>query len=115
MPVLATIGALFSVAYSFRLICAHIPWPGARRLPPNPHDPGFGLWAAPAFLAALVVLIGVMPMTIVGWLVDTSTSAVTGEAIEAKISHWHGFVPALWMSMIAVGGGLILLGLHAPV
>jgi multicomponent K+:H+ antiporter subunit A len=29
-----------------------------------------------------------------------------------KITHWHGLVPAFWMSIFAVGGGLILLGLY---
>ena len=36
MGVLATIGALFSVAYSFRFLAAWLPRPGARRLPAHP-------------------------------------------------------------------------------
>jgi multicomponent K+:H+ antiporter subunit A len=37
---------------------------------------------------------------------------VIGAEAEVYITHWHGFVPALWLSMIAVGGGLVLLGVH---
>jgi multicomponent K+:H+ antiporter subunit A len=112
MPVLATIGAMFSVAYSFRLIAHTFLGPVRDDYPAKPHDPGFGLWAAPAFLAALVIAIGIMPMTTVGGLVQVTASAVIGGQAEVYITHWHGFVPALWMSIIAVGAGFVLLGLH---
>ena len=115
MPVLATIGALFSVAYSFRFIAHGFLGPVRDDYPHHPHDPPFGLWAAPAFLAVLVVIIGFMPMTSAAWLVDAAASAVTGEPVQSYIKHWHGLEsPALWMSAAAVAGGLILLGLHRP-
>jgi multicomponent K+:H+ antiporter subunit A len=113
MGVLATVGALFSVAYSFRFIAHAFLGPVRNDYPHTPHDPGFGLWAAPALLAGLVVVIGVFPMLTAAWLVDAAASAVTGQPITAKITHWHGlYAPALWMSLAAVGGGLMLLGLH---
>ncbi|HMO06773.1 MAG TPA: monovalent cation/H+ antiporter subunit A [Paracoccaceae bacterium] len=114
LAALATIGAMFSVAYSFRLIAHVFLGPERHDYPHHPHDPGFGMWAAPAFLAVLVVLIGVMPMTMVGDLVSVVAGAVTGEAVPVKIYHWHGFVPALFLSIFAVGAGLVILGLHAP-
>ncbi|WP_189381141.1 monovalent cation/H+ antiporter subunit A [Gemmobacter nanjingensis] len=114
IPALAVIGALFSVAYSFRLIAHTFLGPVRDDYPHKPHDPGFGMWAAPALLAVLVVLIGLMPMTFAGWLVDAAAGAVTGEGVNAHIKHWHGLQsPALWMSLAAIGGGLMLLGLHA--
>jgi multicomponent K+:H+ antiporter subunit A len=59
----------------------------------------------------LVVVIGLFPMATAAWLVDVAASAVTGEAVQAKITHWHGLeAAALWMSLAAVGGGLMLLG-----
>ncbi|MDO9524082.1 MAG: proton-conducting transporter membrane subunit, partial [Gemmobacter sp.] len=114
LPALATIGAMFSVAYSFRLIGHVFLGPVRDDYPHRPHDPGFGLWAAPAFLAVLVVLIGVAPMMMVGDLVAVVAGAVTGAPVAVKISHWHGFVPALFLSMLAVGAGLMILGLHRP-
>ncbi|MCU0816072.1 MAG: monovalent cation/H+ antiporter subunit A [Cypionkella sp.] len=113
MGLLATIGALFSVAYSFRFIAHTFLGPVRDDYPHKPHDPGFGMWAAPAFLAVLVIVIGLMPMTASAWLVNAAASAVTGEVVTAKITHWHGlYAPALWMSVAAVGGGLMLLGGH---
>ncbi|MBN2629860.1 MAG: monovalent cation/H+ antiporter subunit A [Rhodobacteraceae bacterium] len=113
LPALATIGALLSVAYSFRFIAHTFLGPVRNDYPHTPHDPGFGLWAAPAFLVALVIVIGLAPMGAAAWLVNASASAATGEVVTVKISHWHGlYAPALWMSLAAIGGGLMLLGLH---
>jgi multicomponent K+:H+ antiporter subunit A len=113
LAALATLGATFSVAYSFRLIGHVFLGPVRDDYPHHPHDPGFGMWAAPAFLALLVVLIGLLPMTLVGDLVRVVAGAVTGAEPYVNIYHWHGFVPALFLSVAAVGGGLVLLGAHA--
>ncbi len=81
--------------------------------PHKPHDPAFGLWAAPALLAALVVLVGLMPNLMLGWLLNPAASATTGRGIFTNIYHWHGLdAAALWMSLAAVGGGLVLLGAY---
>ncbi len=111
MGALATIGALFSVAYSFRFLAHGFLGPVRDDYPHRPHDPGPGLWSAPALLAVLVVVIGLFPMATAAWLVDAAASSVTGEAVHVHIHHWHGLnSAALWLSAIAVGGGLVLLG-----
>jgi multicomponent K+:H+ antiporter subunit A len=114
LPALATLGAAFSVAYSFRLVAHVFLGPVRSDYPHHPHDPGFGLWAAPALLAGLVVLIGLLPMTLAGDLVGVVAGAVTGAEPAVSILHWHGPIPALFLSVAAVGGGLVLLGLHRP-
>ncbi len=115
VPGLATFGALLSVAYSLRYIF-HVFFGAAREdFAHKPHDPGFGLWAAPALLSVLVLLIGTMPMTMVGALVETVSGAVTGGHMEnLHLKLWHGVTPALYMSAIAVAGGAVLLAMHAP-
>jgi multicomponent K+:H+ antiporter subunit A len=113
MGVLATLGALFSVAYSFRFLAHGFLGPVRSDYPHTPHDPGPGLWGAPALLALMVVVIGLFPMVTAAWLVDVAASAVTGEAVTTKITHWHGLeAAALWMSLAAVGGGLMALGAY---
>ncbi|SLN71565.1 Na(+)/H(+) antiporter subunit A [Roseovarius gaetbuli] len=114
VPALATLGALFSVAYSFRYI-VHVFWGPVRDdYPSKPHDPGFGMWAAPAFLVVLVVAIGLAPF-LAEPLVRASAGAVIGGALpEFHLKIWHGITPALFMSGAAVLGGAILLALHAP-
>ncbi|MBK1636362.1 monovalent cation/H+ antiporter subunit A [Rhodovulum adriaticum] len=115
VPVLATVGALLSVAYSFRFIAHVFLGPVRDDYPSKPHDPPFGMWAAPALLATLVVLIGIFPALIAGPLVAVAGGAVIGGDLPYySLKIWHGFTPALFMSIIAVAGGLVLLALHRP-
>ena len=116
VAVLATLGALFSVAYSFRFVSHVFLGPKRDDYPGKPHDPGFGMWAAPALLAVLVVLIGLFPQTIAGPLVATVSRAVIGnnDLPYYSLTLWHGVTPALFMSIIAIGVGLALLKTHYP-
>ncbi|MEM7732585.1 MAG: monovalent cation/H+ antiporter subunit A [Pseudomonadota bacterium] len=116
VPVLATIGALFSAAYSFRFIGHTFLGPVRDDYPAKPHDPGVGMWGPPALLCVLVVGIGVAPF-LAEPLVFLVTEAVLGNAAELPDEHlkiWHGVNAALWMSIIAVAGGLILLAAFNP-
>ncbi|SFS52975.1 monovalent cation/H+ antiporter subunit A [Brevundimonas viscosa] len=112
-PVLATMGALLSVAYSLRYI-VHVYF-GPRRddYPKSPHDPGLGLWGPPALLTALVVVIGLAPATVAGPLVDRVAGAVTnGASPHVHLALWHGFKPALFMSVVAIAAGALALMMH---
>ncbi|MFZ1510881.1 MAG: monovalent cation/H+ antiporter subunit A [Tabrizicola sp.] len=111
MGLAVTFGALLSVAYSFRFLAHGFLGPKRNDTPHKPHDPGVGLWAAPAVLAALVVLIGLFPNLMASGIVSLAATATTGQGIDLTVSHWHGLAaPALWMSLAAIGGGLVLLG-----
>ncbi len=115
IPALATFGALLSATYSFRFVAHVFFGPVRDDYPAKPHDPGFGLWSSPAFLVVLVVLIGLWPAAIAGGLVAASAGAVIGgELPYYSLKIWHGFTPALYMSVVAVIGGVILLALHRP-
>ncbi|MGE4326451.1 MAG: monovalent cation/H+ antiporter subunit A [Pseudodonghicola sp.] len=109
VPALAVFGALFSVAYSLRYI-AHV-FLGKKRhdYPSHPHDPGPGLWLPPAILVALVVLIGLFPNTFATPIVTAAAAAVTGHEVHFHPALWHGLTPALYMSIAAVLGGILLL------
>lgn len=113
MGVLATIGALFSVAYSLRFLAHGFLGPVREDYPHQPHDPGPGLWSAPAFLAVLIVVIGLFPMATAAWLVNVAAGATTGQPVAVAIYLWPGLKSAaLWMSLAAVGGGLMSLGAY---
>ncbi|MCA0206856.1 MAG: monovalent cation/H+ antiporter subunit A [Proteobacteria bacterium] len=107
--VIATIGAIFSVAYSFRFIFHTFMGPVRNDYPHHPHDPGFGMWVSPALLCVLVLAIGLFPDQTVGHFVDTVASAVTGTDVHVHLALWHGVTPALIMSGIAVAVGIVLL------
>ena len=107
--IIATIGAIFSVAYSFRFIVHTFLGPVREDYPHRPHDPGFGMWVSPAILCVLVVVIGLFPAQTVGGFVDVVASAVVGEHVHEHLALWHGVTPALIMSIIAVGVGIVVL------
>jgi multicomponent K+:H+ antiporter subunit A len=116
VPVLATFGSVFSAAYSFRLISHTFLGPVRDDYPSKPHDPGAGLWLPPALLIIPVIVIGIAPALIEPF-VRLVTEAVLGGTVEMSDKHikiWHGLVPALYMSIIAVLGGVVLLALFRP-
>nr|WP_051202727.1 monovalent cation/H+ antiporter subunit A [Sediminimonas qiaohouensis] len=114
MPALATLGALFSVAYSFRYIVHVFLGPVRDDYPGHPHDPGFGMWAAPALLVVAVVAIGVAPFLAEPLVRTTAHAVIGGELPEFHLKIWHGVTPALFLSGTAVIGGAVLLAAHAP-
>jgi len=110
LPALATLAAVFSVAYSFRYLVHVFFGPRRDDYPHRPHDPPAGTWLPPALLVGLVVLIGLFPETIAGPLVKATAAAVIGAAPpEVHLALWHGLTPALGLSALAVLlGGLAL-------
>lgn len=115
LPVLATFGATLSVGYSLRFT-AHLFFGAPREREPidRAHDPRFGMWGAPAVLTVLAVLLGLIPMMLAGPLVGAVTAAVIGGNVpEFKLALWHGVNLALFMSIIAVAGGVLLLWPYA--
>ena len=108
----ALFGAALSVAYCLRFLAGTFLGPRHDAYPHAPQDPGPGLWAAPALLVALVVASGLFPMTLLAPVADAAASAVTGAPQHLHLALWHGLGPAaLWMSLAAVGLGLLLWGL----
>lgn len=113
IPALATFGAALSVAYSLRFISHVFLGPVRDDYPHKPHDPQFGMWAAPGLLVVLVIIIGVAPFLAEG-IVTAAAGAVTGAQLHPHLKIWHGVTPALWMSIVAIVGGALLLTQHAP-
>ena len=114
LPVLATLGAALSVAYALRL-AVHLFFGQPRKAEPfaRAHDPSAGMWASPALLTMLAVLLGLIPMTLAAPLVSAVTAAVTDSTVpKLDLALWHGVNLALILSLIAVAGGTLLLWQH---
>lgn len=117
VPIVATLAAALSVAYSLRF-AAHLFFgkPRDAQAHAKAHDPAAGMWGSPAFLVALAVLLGLIPMTLVGPLVTAAASAVLGEtAPPLGLALWHGLNPALGMSVVAVAAGTLIVWQHSRV
>lgn len=108
VPVLATVGGLFSMAYSLRLVHDVFFNGPARELPAHPHEPPWGMKAPVALLVAICIAVGLMPALITGPLVVVAATAVLGAPPpEFHPALWHGLNLPLLMSVIAVGGGAV--------
>jgi multicomponent K+:H+ antiporter subunit A len=108
VPVLATLGGLFSMAYSLRLVHDVFFNGPAKDLPGHPHEPAWGMKAPVALLVVICIAVGLMPALITGPLVMVAAAAVLGAPPpEFHPALWHGFNLPLLMSAIAVGGGAV--------
>lgn len=99
------VGSVFTVAYSLRFLVGAFGG-GQHHLTQAPHDPGAGLMAPAAGLAALCVAIGMAPNPIIGALLTAAASAVVGEHVAVPVKLWHGLTAALGLSaaVLVVGG-----------
>ncbi|HET6469708.1 MAG TPA: monovalent cation/H+ antiporter subunit A [Geminicoccaceae bacterium] len=113
VPLLAILGALFSVAYSARYVFHVFLGPERHDYPKHPHDPPPGMWLPVLVLVAVVVVVGLLPGMVAQPLVTVTASAVVGAPLpEFHIKIWHGVNLALIFSGIALAGGLVLLYGH---
>ncbi|MDR9468112.1 monovalent cation/H+ antiporter subunit A [Marinospirillum sp.] len=109
VPVLATIGAVFSVAYSARFIHDVFFNGEPIDLPKTPHEPPRYMRVPVEILVALCLLLGIFPAYLVGPLLSlASSSVIGGELPYYSLSIWHGFNLPLLMSLLAMLGGLAI-------
>jgi len=114
MPLAVTLAGICSVAYSLRFVHdVYFNTPNglaAQDLPnPHPHEPPLLMKAPVALLAALGIVVGLLPALTFGPMVALAAAAVTGQPLpEYYLSIWHGFNLPLLMSVIALAAGAAL-------
>jgi multicomponent K+:H+ antiporter subunit A len=110
VPAFATLAALASVAYSVRLVHGLFFNGPPRDLPEGqPHDPPLGMRAPVILLAAICVVVGVLPALTAGPLVRVAATAMVGHALpQYHLALWHGLNLPLALSMTALVGGALL-------
>lgn len=110
VPVLATLGAMLSVAYSIRFVHGVFITAPSKPLEHPPHEPPLMMRAPVILLAALCILVGLFPMTFTSSLLTPAVAAVAATSVEVYISIWHGInIPLLMSVMALVGGALVYL------
>lgn len=108
LVMLVVLGTVFSVTYSFKFVTAVFLGALSAALPKAPHEPPAWMLVPIGLLAIGCVIIGIVPLTMQP-LLELAASSVLGAATpEFKIAIWHGFVPALFMSIAALVGGVAL-------
>ena len=109
IPLLATVAAAFSVAYSLRFI-HDVFWNGEPiDLPRTPHDPPFWMLVPIGALAVLCLLVGILPALMVGPVLAVTAAPVVGGTLpDYSLAIWHGFNLPLLMSVLALFTGVVL-------
>jgi multicomponent K+:H+ antiporter subunit A len=109
VPVLATLGGLFSAAYSIRLVHdAFFNGPPRDLAGVQPHEPPFGMKAPVLLLVGICIAVGLMPF-VAEPLVRVASSAALGTAAPTfHLALWHGVNLPLAMSLIGLFAGLAL-------
>ena len=108
-------GSALTVAYTARFLWgAFAVKPGVEPTPATRVARGF--LAAPAVLALLCVAVGFLgaPETTMLSPYADSVPAPGTDGHDAELTLWHGLGPALWLSVLSLGAGLVLFWRREP-
>jgi multicomponent K+:H+ antiporter subunit A len=109
VPVFATIGGVFSVAYSLRFIHDVFFNGEPKDLPKSPHEPPRYMRVPVEILVALCLIVGVFPEYTVGDVLASASMVVLDDRLpEYHLHIWHGLNLPLLMSVLALLGGVFL-------
>ncbi|MCF8004878.1 MAG: monovalent cation/H+ antiporter subunit A [Chromatiaceae bacterium] len=115
LPVLATIAGALAVAYSLRFIHDVFFNGTPTDLPRTPHDPSRWMLVPVEVLVVICIAVGILPSLTFGPLLGVAVGAVLqGPAPDYSLKVWHGFTPALGMSMLALAGGALIYAIRQP-
>ena len=115
LPAAVTLAGVFAVAYSLRFIHDVFFNGEPIDLPKTPHEPPRWMKVPVEVLVALCLLVGMAPaLTVEPILAVAAAGVLQGPVPDHDLAIWHGFSPALWMSVIALIGGVLLYLARKP-
>lgn len=114
IPAAATLAGAFSVAYSLRFVHDVFFNGEPIDLPKYPpHEPARYMKIPVEILVLLCLMVGMVPAyTVAPLLASASAGTLNGSVPEYSLSIWHGFNLPLLMSVVAMGGGVLIYGLR---
>jgi multicomponent Na+:H+ antiporter subunit A len=79
-----------------------------RHTPQPPHEAPLSLWLGPALLAAVGLILGLVPGLMDRTLMAPSVTAALGYAVDVELALWHGLHAALGCSAASILLGLLV-------
>ncbi|MCB1738423.1 MAG: monovalent cation/H+ antiporter subunit A, partial [Gammaproteobacteria bacterium] len=115
LPVAVTVAGVFAVAYSLRFIHDVFFNGEPIDLPRTPHEPPRFMKVPVEVLVLLVLLVGIFPAsTVAPILTMAATGVLQAPPPKFDLAIWHGFSPAVFMSVIALIGGSVIYSARRP-
>ncbi len=115
LPVVVTVAGVFAVAYSLRFIYETFFNGEPVGLEHTPHEPPRWMKVPVEILVLLCLVVGILPALTVEPILAVGVSGLLhGPAPEYSLAIWHGFSPALLMSVLALAGGVGVYAFRAP-
>jgi multicomponent K+:H+ antiporter subunit A len=112
LPYLATLAAMFSVAYSLRFIRDVFFGPPSTKLPRTPKEPPHWMRFPIELLVVACLVVGILPNVTIGPFLNVAVASVLGpNAPKFDLAIWHGFTLPFLMSVIALVGGVVIYAL----
>ena len=110
LPTAAVVAGMFSVAYSLRFTADVFFGPDTcHGLPRLPHEPPHWMRVPIELLVLACLVVGVLPQWSIQHILGTAAAPVVGGALpDFDLAVWHGFNVPLYMSLVALGGGIAL-------
>jgi multicomponent Na+:H+ antiporter subunit A len=109
IPAAAVLGGVFTFAYSIKLIDGiFLGEKHHDHLPEHIHEPPYTMLIPAAFLAGLVILFGLVPSIPIHNIIEPTTAGILLEEVHLHVKLWHGFTPALFMTVITFIAGLTI-------
>lgn len=109
LPVLATLASAFSVLYSLRFIHTTFFGPPPTECPRIPAEPPQWMRFPVEILVLICLIVGIVPGLTIGPFLGAAVDAVLGDrAPDYSLRVWHGFSPALLLSVVAFTSGVLL-------
>ncbi|RPJ33684.1 MAG: DUF4040 domain-containing protein [Verrucomicrobiaceae bacterium] len=96
-----------SLAVAIALIVGVRPFLGSPGEASAHHAPGWGLVLPPVLLAALGLVLGLMPWLLDKHLISPAASSLGHDPALAKLTLWHGFTPVLALSVATLAAGFL--------
>jgi len=113
IPVIVTVGGLWSIAYSIRLVVGTFFGKAKGPLHPHhhpeghPHEPSLMMRLPIIVLVTLCLAIGLVPALAQPLVEAASAAVIGGPPPEFHLALWHGINTPLLMSMAAIAGAVL--------
>jgi multicomponent Na+:H+ antiporter subunit A len=105
-------GSILTMAYSLRF--ASVFWRRSDRDDADVDPPSWSFGAPVYVLTALTLVIGLVPASIIGDLVDVAAGDLLGTEVGSELALWHGINTALVLSLVTIAAGVLLWRLTDP-